>query len=95
MEKRHPTHVPGYYGPAEQLGQRIGGLRYDINLAIDRALIQEYARQARADRKAGHPQLARLLNQRVRIMQKAARNMERIYNLCRDKPGMLDEETFV
>lgn len=91
MKKIHPKYVPGYYGTPEQLAEKLGELRYDINLKVDRRLVEVYKQQAQDDERAGHPQLAKLLRQRVEIMQRAADNMEKIFKLCKDKPGMKDE----
>jgi hypothetical protein len=91
MEKRYSIHIPGYYGTTEQLAEKIGELRYDINLRINHELVQIYRRQAEEDQKSGHPQLARLLRQYADIMEKSSKKIEEIYALCRNKPGMRDE----
>jgi hypothetical protein len=87
---KHPTKISGFEGTPKELAEAIGKTRYDTTWRFDIARAEEYRRQAREDEKAGHPQLARRLDNYAELLEKAAQEMAQIYRLCRDKPGMQD-----
>ncbi len=89
--ERYPTKIPGYYGTPENLAQHLSRLRYDVNLAINRQLVLEYRKQAASDEKAGRPKLARELRAYANLLEKNVEQMEKIFKICKDKPGMKDE----
>lgn len=86
----HSKKIRGYRGTPEQLARNIGDTRYDITLRLDEARAREYHRQAMLDREAGHPQLSRLLTRYANLLERARDEMKKIWELCKDKPGMQD-----
>ncbi|MBM3247327.1 hypothetical protein FJZ17_02185 [Candidatus Pacearchaeota archaeon] len=86
----HTKKIRGYRGTPEQLARNIGNTRYDTTLRFDEARAREYHRQALQDRAAGHPRLATLLAQYANLLEQARDEMRKIWDLCKNKPGMQD-----
>jgi hypothetical protein len=85
---KHPDYIPGFNGTLEELAEKIGGMRYDANIRLDKALARVYRKQQKQDLEVEHPQVSALLGEYAELQEKRIELMRKIWRLCKNKPGM-------
>ncbi|EKD23980.1 MAG: hypothetical protein ACD_81C00135G0006 [uncultured bacterium] len=81
--KKHPVIIEGYDGTFEELGRKVGELRYDKLAEFLLHLENELARQAIADKKRGRPKLANLIEGVELTVKDGKIKTERLFEFCK------------
>ena len=85
--QKHSTTLAGYQS-APEFAWMFGRLRYDVTASFFEELVEEFRRQAGADRARGRTNLAQCLDGVAESLQGVQRRMAHVWSIC--EPHMKD-----